>query len=132
MTPDVCCSRSISTYAASDTPAAVLVQSTGVTPRRDRASATTSPNAGKIGFWSSGSTRPTRRARAARSWDGLSYPRTSSAVRTAARVDAATPGRSFRTRLTVASLTLAYAATSASRVATLPTLVHWGDVSGAV
>src|SRR5580692_3331232 len=44
---------------------------------------------------------------------------TSSAVRTAARVASEIPGRPFRTRLTVASLTPACLATSASLRATL-------------
>jgi hypothetical protein len=73
-----------------------------------------SASAGKIGFCSSGMTSPTRRARSPRSFVGRSYPSTSSAVSTASRVDADTPGLPFSTRLTVASLTPTLRATSAS------------------
>ena len=65
--PETWCSSSISTYSASEIPAVVRVQRTGVNPRLASASATTSANAGKIGFCSSGSTSPTSRARAPRS-----------------------------------------------------------------
>ena len=51
---------------------AVRVHSTGVNPRWASAPPTTSANAGKIGFCSSGSTRPTSRARSPRSLVGRS------------------------------------------------------------
>ena len=57
---------------------------------------------------------PTIRAFRPRKCVGRSYPITSSAVRTAARVVSEIPGFPFRTRLTVASLTPACFATSAS------------------
>ena len=94
---------------------AVRVHSTGVKPRWASEPPTTSANAGKIGFCSSGRTRPTSRARSPRSLAGRSYPSTSSAVSTASRVASEMPGLPLRTRLTVASLTPTYLATSASR-----------------
>ena len=100
---------------ASETPSAVRVHSTGVNPRSASAPATTSAKAGKIGFCSSGSTRPTSRARWPRS---LRRPLVAEDVecgQDGRRVASEMPGLSFRTRLTVASLTCAYAATSASR-----------------
>ena len=54
------------------TPPAVWVQRTGVKPCWARAPLTTSAKAGKIGFWSSGMTRPTSRARSPRSLVGRS------------------------------------------------------------
>src|SRR5690606_18232701 len=59
--------------------------------------------------------RPTSRARSPRSWVGRSYPSTSRAVSTDWRVPSDTPGLPLRTRLTVASLTPTFLATSASR-----------------
>jgi hypothetical protein len=59
-----------------------------------------------------------------RSWVGRSYPITSSAVRTAARVASETPGFPLSTRLTVASLTRACLATSASLPGTLQAYVN--------
>ena len=52
----------------------------------------TSASAGKIGFCSSGSTRPISRARCPRSLLGRSYPSTSRAVSTASLVLSDTPG----------------------------------------
>src|SRR3984885_12005012 len=75
----------------------------------------TSASAGKMGFCSSGSTRPTSRARCPRSLLGRSYPSTSSAVSTASLVLSDTPALPLSTRLTVASLTPTFLATSASR-----------------
>jgi len=60
-------------------------------------------------------TARTRLALRVRSRAGRSYPSTSSAVSTARRVSAETPGLSLSTRDTVASLTWAWAAMSASR-----------------
>src|SRR3954454_4898359 len=71
-----------------------------------------------MGFCSSGRTRPTSRPRSPRSLVGRSYPRTSSAVSTDARVASETPLRPLSTRLTVASLTPAFLATSARRLVT--------------
>ena len=70
--PDTCCWSRRSTYSASETPPAVWVHRTGVKPRCARATPMTSAKAGKIGFWSSGRTRPTSRARSPRSFDGRS------------------------------------------------------------
>src|ERR1700728_2981447 len=75
----------------------------------------TSANAGKMGFASSGSTRPISRERWPRSRVGRSYPRTSRAVSTASLVPSDTPAFPLSTRLTVASLTPTFLATSASR-----------------
>src|SRR2546421_2176995 len=80
-----------------------------------------------MGFCSSGSTRPASRARCRRSCVGRSYPSTSSAVSTAWRVASETPGFSFSTRLTVASLTFAYAATSASRRVMQANVIGFAD-----
>src|SRR6478752_862111 len=77
-------------------------------------------NAGKIGFVSSGTMRPTRPALLRRKRLGRSYPRTSSAVSTAWRVDSATPGLPLSTRDTVASDTLAWSAMSRSLAFTSP------------
>src|SRR5262249_24842052 len=52
------------------------------------------------------------------------YPSTSSAVSTAARVASEMPGRPLSTRLTVASLTPTYFATSASLRVTVASIVH--------
>ena len=97
---------------------AVIVHRTGVSPFCASRAPTTSASAGKIGFCSSGSTSPTSRARSPRSLVGRSYPSTSSAVSTVDRVASETPGLLLSTRLTVASLTPARAATSASRLVT--------------
>ena len=91
------------------------VQSTGVNPRCASAPPMTSASAGKMGFCSSGSTRPMSRARCPRSWVGRSYPSTSRAVSTASLVLSDTPALPLSTRLTVASLTPTFLATSASR-----------------
>src|SRR5580658_9140770 len=77
----------------------------------------TSARAGKIGFCSSGSTSPTSRARSPRSCVGRSYLSTSRAVSTASLVLSDTPALPLSTRLTVASLTPTFLATSASRLA---------------
>src|SRR5690348_17804884 len=77
----------------------------------------TSASAGKIGFCSSGRTRPMSRARCPRSWLGRSYPSTSRAVSTASLVLSDTPALPLSTRLTVASLTPTFVATSASLLA---------------
>ena len=60
-------------------------------------------------------TRPISRARWPRSLLGRSYPSTSRAVRTVSRVLSETPALPLSTRLTVASLTPTFFATSASR-----------------
>ena len=84
-------------------------------PWRDRAVSKVWANAGKIGFVSSGVTNPTSPALLRRNRLGRSYPRTSREVSTTCRVASATPGLPLRTRLTVASLTSACSAMSASR-----------------
>lgn len=83
----------------------------GVSPCCASAPPITSAKAGKIGFWSSGRTRPTSLARSPRSCVGRSYPSTSSAVSTDCRVAWETPGLPLSTRLTVASLTPTFFAT---------------------
>src|SRR3954468_2970679 len=101
----------------------VRAHSAGVNPRCASEAVTTSASAGKIGFCSSGRTRPTSRPRSPRNLVGRSYPRTSSAVSTDARVDSETPLRPLSTRLTVASLTPAFLATSARRLVTAESYV---------
>src|SRR5436190_3188073 len=103
----------MSTYSASDM-LPVRVQRTALKPRCASAPATTSAKAGKIGFCSSGTISPTIRGCRPRRCVGRSYPITSSAVSTAARVVSEIPCFPFRTRLTVASLTPACFAMSAS------------------
>ena len=58
--------------ASARPPAVRAVHSTGVKPRWASAPPITSASAGKIGFCSSGSTRPMSRARSPRSWVGRS------------------------------------------------------------
>ena len=69
--PETWRSSSISTYSASDM-LPVRVQSTALKPRWASAPPTTSASAGKIGFCSSGTTRPTMRARRTRRCVGRS------------------------------------------------------------
>ena len=97
----------------------VRVHSTAVKPDCASAPPTTSASAGKMGFWSFGHDEANHRARSPRSWVGRSYPITSSAVSTVARVASETPGFPLRTRLTVASLTPACLAMSERFAATL-------------
>ena len=72
MMPATPWSSSDSTYSSSDRLPGDWVQSTGVKRRRASASSMTWANAGKIGFSSSGTTRPTRPALRWRSWVGRS------------------------------------------------------------
>src|SRR4051794_36668783 len=82
----------------------------------------TCAKAGKTGFESSGTTRPTRPAERVRSFSGRSYPSTSRAASTAWRAWVDTPCLPFRTLDTVAVLTPACSARSVRRVRT------WGSV----
>src|SRR3954452_1517461 len=115
MIPETPRSSSISTYSSSVAPDGDCVHSTGVNPRCDSADSITWAKAGKIGLINSGITSPIRPADRRRSRVGRSKPSTSSAVRTDCLVSSATPGLPFSTRETVASLTPALAAISASR-----------------
>src|SRR3954470_1844702 len=115
MIPETPRSSSISTYSSSVAPEGDCVQSTGVKPRCDSADSITCANAGKIGLISSGITSPINPADRRRNRVGRSNPSTSRAVSTDCLVSSATPGLPFSTRETVASLTPALAAISASR-----------------
>ena len=101
MMPATPWSSSDSTYSSSDMPPGDWVHSTGVKRRRASASSITCAKAGKIGFSSSGTTRPTRPALRWRSWRGsLVAEDVERGDDRLACVRSLTPGLELSTRLT--------------------------------